>query len=281
MKLIADCGSTKIDWAMIQGHQVTARATTTGMNALMLTDEEMASTIERELLPQIDSTAVTEIYYYGAGIIGEEVTASVRRALQRNFPGAGVIEIASDLLAAARAVCGTEPGIACIMGTGSNSCYYDGHAVRDNVSPLGYILGDEGSGAVLGKLLVGDVLKRQLPDEVCRRFDAKFGLSRLDIIQRVYKQPAANRFLASLVPFIGENIDVPEVRQLVLNAFKAFFRRNVASYPQSRELPVNFVGSIAFIYRDILEEAAQAYGMRIGTVIQSPIEGLINYHAEN
>lgn len=281
MKLIADCGSTKIDWAVMRESEVVARVNTTGMNAMMLTEDEMAETIARELVPQLSDIEVTEIHYYGAGIIGEEIIGNVRRALQRNFPTAQNIEIASDLLAAARAVCGTEPGIACIMGTGSNSCYYNGREVRDNVSPLGYILGDEGSGAVLGKLLVGDVLKRQLPEEVCRRFNEKFGLSRLDIIQRVYKQPAANRFLASLVPFIGENIEVPEVRQLVLDAFKAFFRRNVASYAQSHELAINFVGSIAFIYRDILEEAAAAYGMRVGTVIQSPIEGLIKYHSTN
>ncbi|MBR6490651.1 MAG: ATPase, partial [Muribaculaceae bacterium] len=157
MILIADCGSTKIDWCLLDGKKKVAQIFTTGMNALLMTEEEMAECIMTELMPSLRGYDVTEIYYYGAGIISDEIKNNVINALKRNMPNVTKIEVDTDLLAAARALCQHEPGIACILGTGSNSCYYDGEKVVANVSPLGYILGDEGSGAVLGKLLVGDV----------------------------------------------------------------------------------------------------------------------------
>ena len=159
MILIADCGSTKIDWCVVDGANVVRRVFTGGMNAVMLTEEEMASRIGEELVPQLGDEQIEKVYFYGAGCIADEVCDNVRRAIAKNIPSATKIEVHTDLLAAARALCGRKPGIACIMGTGSNSCYYDGEKICDNVSPLGYILGDEGSGAVLGKILIGDVLK--------------------------------------------------------------------------------------------------------------------------
>ena len=176
MILIADCGSTKINWTLLNGKEKVAQIFTTGMNALLLTEEEMKEQIKRELMPHLTNYKVDEIHYYGAGIISDEIKQQVINALRANFATAGKIEVASDLLAAARAVCGREPGIACILGTGSNSCYYDGEKVVMNVSPLGYILGDEGSGAVLGKLLVGDVLKKQLPQHLCDKFMKEYNL---------------------------------------------------------------------------------------------------------
>ena len=199
-------------------------------------------------------------------------------AIRTNFPTAKTVEVHTDLLAAARALCGRTPGIACIMGTGSNSCYYDGTEIRDNVSPLGFILGDEGSGAVLGKILIGDILKNQLPADLCRKFLTQYELDRLTIIRRVYKEPQGNRFLASVTPFLLENIDRREIHDLVLNSFKSFFIRNIAQYKGYRELSVNFIGSIAHYYRPVLEEAAAACGCRVGTIIKSPMEGLIKFH---
>ena len=163
MILIADCGSTKIDWCLLNGKEKVSQIFTTGMNALLMTQEEMTERIKTELMPNLQGYKVDEIYFYGAGIISDEIKGHVIGALKANMPGATKVEVDTDLLAAARALCGHKPGIACILGTGSNSCYYDGEKVVANVSPLGYILGDEGSGAVLGKLLVGDVLKHQLP----------------------------------------------------------------------------------------------------------------------
>ena len=219
------------------------------------------------------------IYFYGAGCISEEVCANVRRAIAAHVP-APVIEVYTDLLAAARALFGREAGIACIMGTGSNSCYYDGEKIVDNVSPLGYILGDEGSGAVLGKLLVGDVLKKQLPEPLCEKFLAQYDLDRMKIIQKVYREHPANRFLASVTPFLIQNIEEPAVHRLVLNAFKAFFVRNIANYKDYKNYSINFVGSIAHYYKDVLEEAACSVDCKIGKILQAPLEGLIAFHTE-
>ena len=191
------------------------------------------------------------------------------------------MEVYSDLLAAARALCGREPGIACIMGTGSNSCLYDGRGIAHNVSPLGYVLGDEGSGAVLGKLFLGDVLKNQLPADVAAKFLEEYNLDLLTIIRRVYREPLGNRFMASVTPFISKHIDVPQIHDMVLGSFKAFFRRNIMQYEGYSEHKVNFIGSIAVYFRPVLEEAAKECGCTIGRILKSPMEGLLAFHSEN
>lgn len=279
MKLIADCGSTKIDWCLIENGKVVKQVFTTGMNAVMLTEEEMAQRIAAELMPELGSAdGIEAVHFYGAGCISPEVCDNVANAIRKSIP-APVINVATDLLAAARALCGHEAGIACIMGTGSNSCYYDGEKICDNVSPLGYILGDEGSGAVLGKILLGDVLKNQLPADLCEKFLKQYDLDRMAIIRRVYKEPQGNRFLASVTPFLIQNIDRPEVHALVLNSFKSFFIRNIQQYPGYDKLKVNFIGSIAYYYKDVLTEAAKACNCTVGTIIKSPMQGLIEFHA--
>ncbi len=281
MKLIADCGSTKIDWCVLNEQKLAKQVFTCGMNAVMLTEEEMRTRIRTELVPELTEyiDSIDSIYFYGAGCISTEVCSNVATALKHNFPAAKTVEVYTDLLAAARALCGREPGIACIMGTGSNSCLYDGQGIASNVSPLGFILGDEGSGAVLGKLFLGDVLKNQIPAEVAAAFLSEYDLSLMDIIRRVYREPQANRFLASVTPFISKHIDVPEIHDMVLNSFKAFFRRNVMQYTGAEKHPVNFVGSIAYYFRPVLEEAAAASGLKIGTILKSPMDGLLKFHA--
>lgn len=279
MKLIADCGSTKIDWCLVENGKVVKQVFTTGMNAVMLTEEEMAQRIATELMPELGSAeGITDVYFYGAGCISPEVCNNVASAIRKSIP-APVIDVATDLLAAARALCGHSAGIACILGTGSNSCYYDGEMIQDNVSPLGYILGDEGSGAVLGKILLGDVLKNQLPADLCEKFLKQYELDRLTIIRRVYKEPQGNRFLASVTPFLIQNIDRPEIKALVKNAFKSFFVRNIQQYKDYNMLMVNFIGSIAYYYKDVLTEAAGECGCTVGTIIKSPMQGLIEFHA--
>lgn len=283
MILIADCGSTKIDWCVLHNAKVEKQVFTLGMNAVMLTEEEMRTRLASELMPELGAIAekITAVFFYGAGCISPEVCGNVARAIKANIPAAETVEVYSDLLAAARALCGHEPGIACILGTGSNSCLYDGTGIASNVSPLGYILGDEGSGAVLGKLFIGDVLKKQLPAEVCAAFLQEYDLDLLTIIRRVYREPQGNRFLASVTPFLSKNIAVPEIHALVLNAFRAFFRRNITNYTDYAKHPVNFVGSIAYYFGDILAEAAKAEGCTVGRIIKSPMEGLIKFHSQN
>lgn len=281
MKLIADCGSTKIDWCLLENGSVARRFNTTGINAVMLTEEEIRQRLLLELQPLIDADAdtISEIFFYGAGCISPDVCRNVERALRAVIPGVGQVDVRTDLLAAARALCGHEPGIACIMGTGSNSCWYDGREIRENVSPLGFILGDEGSGAVLGKLFLGDVLKNQLRPELTEEFLREYNLDRMTVIRRVYREPAANRFLASVVPFLSAHIAEPRIHRLVLDAFRAFFRRNVCQYPHYDRLPVNFVGSVAFYFQDVLRDAAEQCSCTVGTVIKSPMEGLVKFHA--
>ena len=177
------------------------------MNAVMLTEEEIRLRIAEELVPELTGYPVEEVYFYGAGCISEEVCSNVARAIRSNFSDNIKVEVHTDLLAAARALFGHKPGIACILGTGSNSCYYDGEKIVDNVSPLGYILGDEGSGAVLGKLLLGDILKNQLPQEICTKFLKQYDLDRLAIIRRVYKRTPGQPF-----PCIGYSLPAREHR---------------------------------------------------------------------
>lgn len=283
MILIADCGSTKIDWCVLADKKVEKQVFTLGMNAVMLTEEEMRGRISNELMPELGglSAKIDSVYFYGAGCISAEVCGNVASAIKANIPSATKVEVYSDLLAAARARCGREPGIACIMGTGSNSCLYDGRGIAHNVSPLGYVLGDEGSGAVLGKLFLSDVLKNQLPADVAAKFLEEYNLDLLTIIRRVYREPLGNRFMASVTPFISKHIDVPQIHDMVLSSFKAFFRRNIMQYEGYSEHKVNFIGSIAVYFRPVLEEAAKECGCTIGRILKSPMEGLLAFHSEN
>lgn len=280
MILIADSGSTKTDWCVVENGQPFQQIYTKGINPFFQTEEEISEEIATVLLPQLKTKELDAVYFYGAGCGFPDKIDMVHRAITRHLRVKGAVEVNTDMLAAARGLCGHTPGIACIMGTGSNSCYYDGKEIVTNVSPLGFILGDEGSGAVLGKLLVGDMLKNQMPPELKEKFLRQFDLTPADIIDRVYRKPFPNRFLASLSPFLAQNLHEPCIRTLVLESFKAFLKRNVMQYENYRDTPVHFIGSVAFHYKEILEEAARETGIRLGTILQSPMEGLIQYHTQ-
>lgn len=278
MILIADSGSTKTDWCMIDQGQLVRQLFTKGTNPFFQSEEEISHEIAAALLPQLDTQSLQAVYFYGAGCAFPDKIATVHRAISKHLNVQDEIEVSTDMLAAARGLCGHKPGIACIMGTGSNSCFYDGKNIVSNISPLGFILGDEGSGAVLGKLLVGDILKNQMSPELKEKFLQRFGLTPADIIDKVYRQPFPNRFLASLSPFLAENIQEPAVHTLVFKSFKAFLKRNVMQYDY-QQYPVHFIGSIAYYYQKILREAAQEMGIQTGIILQSPMEGLIQFHA--
>ena len=274
--LIADSGSTKTDWCLTEDNgRILQQIKTGGINPVFLSDKELELEI-KELARQVEDIRPEAIHFYGAGCIPTQ-TERVRRALKQAFTGTEDVEAASDMLGAARALCGRRAGIACILGTGSNSCFYDGENIVANVSPLGFILGDEGSGAVLGKLLVGSLLKNQLTSGLKEAFLEQYALTPADIIERVYRRPLPNRFLASLSPFLAAHLDDAGVHQLVLDAFRDFLRRNVMQYDWQAH-DVHCCGSIAFHYKKILAEAAVSLGIRIGQVIQSPMEGLVRYH---
>lgn len=275
MVLIADSGSTKTDWSLLSDGVSFKEIQTPGCNPYFLTEDELAE-LFGSLKSALPCEKVAEVWFYGAGCTPGEKTEIVANALRNAFGEACVISVSSDMLGAARALCQKEEGIACILGTGSNSCLYDGKEIVDNVSPLGFILGDEGSGANLGKLLIGNVLKDQLNDDLKKKFLKQFGPVP-EIINRVYRMPLPNRWLASLSPFILQNLDVAGLRKMVKDAFTAFFVRNIMNYKRP-ELPIGMVGSVAYYYEDVIREAASGLGLRIGTICKSPIEGLKQYH---
>lgn len=277
MILIADSGSTKTDWCMAEKGVAIKRIPTKGMNPFFQSEDEMVEEMKHSLLPELDGKRPEAVYFYGAGCAFDKVEI-VRRAISCVLSlDMAAIEVNSDMLAAARSVCGHEAGIACILGTGSNSCFYNGKEIEANVSPLGFILGDEGSGAVLGKLFIGDLLKNQLPAGLKEKFLERYQLTPADIIDRVYRKPFPNRYLATLSPFISEHITIPEVRQLVKQSFKAFLVRNVMQYDY-QHYAVGFNGSVAWYYRDILEETLSETGLKMGIIIKAPMEGLLKYH---
>ena len=278
MMLIADSVSTKTDWCVILDNTPIKRIGTKGLNPFFQSEEEIQQELTHSLLPQLPEGTIDSVYFYGAGCTPEKAP-TLRRAIADSLPVVGNIKAYSDMLAAARGLCGREAGITCILGTGSNSCFYDGKEIVNHISPLGFILGDEGSGAVLGKLLVGDILKNQLSPAIKEVFLKQFDLTVPEIIDRVYRQPFPNRFLASLSPFIAQHLEEPGIRQLVLGSFIAFLRRNVMQYDYT-QYPAHFIGSVAHCYKEILQEAAQETGIRIGKILQSPMEGLIQYHSD-
>ena len=278
MMLIADSGSTKTDWCVILDNTPIKRIGTKGLNPFFQSEEEIQQELTHSLLPQLPEGTIDSVYFYGAGCTPEKAP-TLRRAIADSLPVVGNIKAYSDMLAAARGLCGREAGITCILGTGSNSCFYDGKEIVNHISPLGFILGDEGSGAVQGKLLVGDILKNQLSPTIKEVFLKQFDLTVPEIIDRVYRQPFPNRFLASLSPFIAQHLEEPGIRQLVLGSFIAFLRRNVMQYDYT-QYPAHFIGSVAHCYKEILQEAAQETGIRIGKILQSPMEGLIQYHSD-
>ncbi len=278
MILIADSGSTKTHWCLKAANGQTSEFFTDGINPFQQTSDGIRSSISVQLLPQIAKLMwvgpITHIYFYGAGCTPEKKPLVVA-ALKACFKQAETIVVESDMLGAAVGLLGNQEGIACIMGTGSNSCLYDGKAIVKNVPALGFILGDEGSGAVLGKRLVADLLKNQMGEELKEKFLTQYNTNQAEIIDNVYRKPFPNRYLASLSKFAAENLDNEKVYALVYDHFAQFVIRNLKQYPA---LPVGFIGSIAYYYQDVLKKVLADHGMELGKILQSPMEGLKEYH---
>jgi len=290
MRLIADSGSTKTDWTLsplpLKGGELKSSFkedlegsvfSTQGINPFHQSETTIHDILSNELVPQLPQQAVVdEICFYGAGCTKEK-SVIVTEALKAVFPTATRIFVGSDMLGAARALCQHEAGIACILGTGANSCLYDGTDIIRNVSPLGYILGDEGSAAYIGKRLVGDILKCQFSPDVCQLFFDETHLDGPTIVNKVYREPMPNRFLGQTSQFCQHHRDNPEIHHFLLDCFTQFFVRNVKNYHRD-DLPIHFVGSIAMVYEAELREAAQALGLTVGRIIKAPLERLITYH---
>ena len=280
MILIADCGSTKTDWVLCEGDDIIARARTQGLNPTHQESEEIFEILSSELTDEITAHKPQKIYFYGAGCAYETANDRMRRALEGIF-ATKEIERNSDLLAAARALCKHEEGIACILGTGSNSCLFDGEKIIDNTPSLGYILGDEGSGAHLGRQLISDCIKKQLPKKICDKFFEQYDLTVATILEKTYHNTSLpNRWLASFTPFLSEHRLVPEINTMLKQCFKQFFQRNTMTYRRSW-LPIHIIGNIGIHFSEEIKETAESLGLSIGNIVDSPINGLIEYHKQN
>ncbi|MDR3137926.1 MAG: ATPase [Tannerellaceae bacterium] len=278
MILLADGGSTKTDWCLVEGGNQVARTLTRGSSPIFHPIEALQAEWKETVIPFSAGCRIEAIHFYGAGCFSEEMKNSMRTALSNCWPEVVAIKVESDLLGAARGLCGNEAGIACILGTGSNSCTYDGQNICSHIPPLGYILGDEGSGAMLGKLLIGACLRDQLTPELKERFFEYCGLTPEALLYKVYHDPSPNRFLSSFSPFLLDNLTFDNISTLIHHAFSEFLLKNVYRYDYTH-LPIHFTGSIAFHYREVLREAASGLHISIASINLSPMEGLIRYHS--
>jgi glucosamine kinase len=276
MILVADSGSTKTEWRIINRDVISDSHFTSGINPYFLSTSQIGDMLNAEL-QELNLIRPDKIYFYGTGCNSDLKKNVVRKALESFFSTDNIL-VGSDLLGAARSLCQREPGIACIIGTGSNSCYYNGSEIVSNVAPLGYILGDEGGSAVLGRKLVSGVLKKQVPAVIINSFFNTYRLSTAEILENVYMKPFPNRFLGQFSRFISANIDVPEMQEIIISSFDEFIKRNVAQYPEAKVLPVNFTGSIAFHFSKFLEEQLIKNYLRPGKITLSPMENLTRYH---
>jgi len=277
MKLIADSGSTKTIWMVIENGVVVKNLQTSGLNPYFHTPQTLLSTLQTELFPLLDGKSILEVFFYGAGCSTANNNRMVHDALQTGCANAE-ITIDHDILGAARALFGHGKGIAGILGTGCNSCYYDGLTAKSGVDSLGYLFGDEGAGSHLGKMLIGKYLKKQLPPGLKAEFDQQYHCSLEDILNALYNKPYPNRFLANFSMFLAPRQQNLFVRQLIKESFLAFFDAQIKQYPGYSALPVSFVGSIAYFYRDILMETASEEGIGIGKILHTPVDGLAEYH---
>ena len=271
--VIADSGSTKTEWVLV-GEEGTQTVFTAGINPVHMTAGEIESILNREFTLSVAEVRV--VWFYGAGCI--PAACDDMGEIMRGFFRTDHVFVGSDLLGAAKGSLGDRPGVACILGTGSNSALYDGGQIVWNVPPLGYVLGDEGSGADLGKRLIGNLLKGLLPKEIEKAFYSEYPLDYTGIIGSVYRQSGANRFLAGFCPFLCKHLDHPAVRSLVERAFADFTERNLLAYEGIRELPVTFTGSVAHYFEEPLRDVLGRYGLTIGKIDRSPVPGLIRYH---
>lgn len=279
MKLVADSGSTKTDWCIIGLGGEAKRFRGSGMNPFQMEADEIESVIRNEVVPEVgDVGRVSSINFYGSGC-RDEMRTVMADIFSKVFPCAQDVEAESDLLAAARALFGNDKGIACILGTGSNSGLYDGNKIVRNIPPLGYVLGDEGSGAVLGRMFVNALFKKRLGSNIKDDFVKETGLTLQSVITKVYRSPQANKFLAGLSPFIHSHLQDPDVKRIVVENFRDFFRLNLNAYGCS-SLAVRAVGSVAYLYSEQLSVAAALEGYHVCSVMRKPIEGLIAYHSE-
>jgi len=277
IKLIADCGATKGEWCLINGEKKKT-IITQGISPYFLTTEQITILLKKELKSKLKNVSINEVFYYGTGCANPVNAKSVKKALSKVFSNAKV-DVTHDLMAAAKALCGKEKGIACILGTGSNSCYYDGKKIVKNSPGLGYVLGDEGSGAYLGKKVLQYYLYGTFDYELRGRFDLTYTTNTAEILENVYKKPLPNRYLAGFAKFLAENRGHYMIENIIEDGLNDFFFNHLCKYRETWTLPIHFAGSIAFGFKDIVQQLCNSYEFEMGKVMKNPMEGLIAYHS--
>jgi N-acetylglucosamine kinase-like BadF-type ATPase len=276
--LIADSGATKAEWCLLNNGKKKTLFTQ-GISPYFLNTQEITELLRNELAKKVKNVAVDNIYYYGTGCANPDNARSIKKALKAVFPDAQV-DVQTDLMAAARAVCGKEKGIACILGTGSNSCFYNGKKIVKNSPGIGYVLGDEGSGAYLGKKVLQYYLYDTFDEDLRSRFDAKYVTTPVEILDNVYKKPLPNRYMASFTMFLAENRGHYMIENILEDGLNDFFFQHLGKYREVWTMPVSFVGSVADGFKDILLELCRSYEFEMGTVLKNPMQGLVKYHKE-
>ncbi len=279
LKIIADSGSTKTAWRLIHTDGSIHQESSLGLNPYASSWEDITNTLSEGFISKYKQDAST-LFFYGSGMASPESSSKMKKVFEAVLPNAEVV-ISDDLTGAARASCGREPGIANILGTGSNSCLFDGEKIIQNIPTGGYILGDEGSGSYIGKILIGDFIRNALPEQLSNRLKQRFNLTRDDILENVYRKPQANKYLAQYAKFVFQNIKEPYCAQLVTRSFEQFFEKNICQYENYKLMPVHFTGSIAFYFSDYLRKVAKKYEINVKNILENPIAGLALYHQQD
>ncbi|MEO5943546.1 MAG: N-acetylglucosamine kinase [Ferruginibacter sp.] len=277
--LIADSGSSKTEWCLVIDKRKKT-IVTQGMSPYFLSSEQIKEIIADKVFPKIKDTLPEKIFFYGTGCSNAGNVAIVKNAFKSVFKKAA-IHVDHDLMGAAKALCGNEKGVACILGTGSNSCYYNGKKIVKNSPGLGYVLGDEGSGAYLGKKVIQYYLYNTFDEDLMDRFDAKYKTTSSEILDAVYKQPLPNKYLANFTHFLTENRGHFMIENIIEDSFNDFFFNHIYKYRESWTMPINFTGGVAFAFKDVLKEMCHTYELQLGKVLQRPMEGLIKFHSQN
>lgn len=276
MLIIVDSGSTKADWLMIHSDGTRKLVTTMGFNPFFHDEDRIETELHKDFIHQVDVDDAKDIFFYGAGCSDNMRCDIVKRGLERIFKNA-TIKVEHDLLASARAACGNSAGVACIIGTGSNTCLYDGEKIIDNITNMGYLLGDEGAGSHFGKLILKAYFYRELPDDIKAEFEKDYGNNKRIFLNKMYGD-APNVYLASFATFFSKHRNHFYIQKLVAEAFAELVRRHIIKYEGCHSLPICFVGSIAYHFRDILKVVLDEHDLNLGTIIQKPIDKLAEYH---
>ncbi len=280
MILIADSGATKTDWRLISNKSEVCNVKTIGFNPYFIDTDEIVKVLNDTLIPYLFENKVIKIFFYGAGCSTPQKNDIIVKALQKLFDKTE-IHVEHDILGAARSLFGNNEGIACILGTGSNSCFYNGVSTTEGSPSLGFIYGDEGSGAQMGKLLLEAYMKKKLPTEIHTKFSETYLYSIEDILTNTYKKPSPNRFLASFTTFFNENKNSDYLKAIEIKCFNDFIDYFITSYDNYKQVPIGFVGSVAYFFSDSLKQAFSDRGLSVNKIVKAPIEGLIEYHSNN